>query len=73
MSDKIQSNIHTTPAEFLRIKDVLKFVPVSRSTVLRKSESGDFPKPIKLSAAITVWRTQDVRDWIAKTSQNQQA
>jgi prophage regulatory protein len=45
----------------VRIKQVLKFVPVSRSTWWAGVKDGRFPKPFKLSERITVWRVSDIR------------
>jgi predicted DNA-binding transcriptional regulator AlpA len=48
---------------YLREKDLLKVIPISKSTLWRKVARGAFPKPIKLSEKITVWRTEDIEDW----------
>ena len=45
----------------LRIKQVLKFVPVSRSSWWQGVKSGRYPKPFKLSERTTVWKSQDIR------------
>ncbi|NPU86556.1 MAG: AlpA family phage regulatory protein [Syntrophaceae bacterium] len=45
----------------LRIKQVLRFVPVSRSNWWAGVKSGRYPKPIKLSERVTCWRAADVR------------
>ena len=50
---------------FLRQPQVLVFVPISRSTLWRRIQAGTFPRPVKLSARVTVWRAEDVRRWIA--------
>lgn len=41
-------------------------VPFSSATLWRKVKAGQFPKPVKLSAGITAWRVQDVRQWLAE-------
>lgn len=51
---------------FLRIGDVLKFIPIGRSTWWSWVKSGRAPKPIKLSAKITVWKKEDIYLFIAK-------
>ena len=48
----------------LRVKQVLRFVPVSRSSWWAGVKNGIFPKPIKLSARITVWRVSDIRNLV---------
>lgn len=45
----------------LRVKQVLRFVPVSRSNWWAGVKAGRFPKPFKLSQRVTVWRVSDIR------------
>lgn len=54
---------------FIRIKQLVRFIPLSRTTVWRKVKDGAFPKPIKISAYVTAWRVADVREWIAQAAQ----
>jgi len=49
---------------FLRLPQVLTFVPISKSTLWRRVTAGTFPAPVKLSARVTAWRAEDVRKWI---------
>lgn len=44
----------------LRIKQVLKFIPVSRSSWWAGVKSGKYPKPQKLGERTTVWRASDI-------------
>lgn len=39
-------------------------VPFSPATLWRKVKSGTFPRPVKLSARVTAWRVDDIRDWM---------
>jgi predicted DNA-binding transcriptional regulator AlpA len=39
-------------------------MPISRSTLWRWVNEGKFPKPIKLSEGVTVWRVEEVDAWI---------
>lgn len=48
----------------LRIKQVLRFVPVSRSHFWAGVKTGKYPKPIKLSERVTCWRASDIRELI---------
>ncbi|MDY0095692.1 MAG: AlpA family phage regulatory protein, partial [Candidatus Vecturithrix sp.] len=48
----------------LRIKQVLRFVPVSRSNWWAGVKSGRYPKPLKLSERVTVWRAADIRQLV---------
>jgi prophage regulatory protein len=51
----------------LRIKQVLRFVPVSRSNWWGGVKTGKYPKPMKLSERVTVWKASDIRDLIEGT------
>jgi predicted DNA-binding transcriptional regulator AlpA len=48
------------PAALLRLPQVLRLVPVSKSTWWNGIKAGRFPKPIKLSARTTCWRASDI-------------
>ena len=39
-------------------------MPISRSTLWRWVNEGKFPKPIKLSEGVTVWRVEEVEAWL---------
>ena len=47
---------------FLRLPDVLKMIPVARSTFWAKVSSGEFPQPLKLKRGgrVTFWRRSDI-------------
>lgn len=49
---------------FVRQRQVLVLVPVSKSTLWRRVRSKSFPAPVKLSAHVTAWRAEDIRRWI---------
>ncbi len=51
---------------FLRQPQVLAFVPISKSTLWRRIQARTFPAPVKLSERVTVWRAEDIRQWIAQ-------
>jgi prophage regulatory protein len=49
---------------FLRLGSILAPkgpIPVSRSCWWAGIKAGRFPKPMKLSPGVTVWRTEDIR------------
>ncbi len=48
----------------LRCHDVLTATGLSRSTIYRMMESGEFPKPTKLGVRAIGWRESSVIDWI---------
>jgi predicted DNA-binding transcriptional regulator AlpA len=48
-------------AGLLRVKQVLRFVPVSRSNWWAGVKEGKYPQPVKLSERVTCWRAADIR------------
>ena len=48
----------------LRIKDVVKKTSIGKSTIWEWVKEEKFPKPIKLSERISVWRESDIDEWI---------
>ena len=52
------------PAVLLRTKDVMAWLHVSRKTLERWRQSGDFPQPMKLGARTLAWRREAVEDWL---------
>ena len=51
---------------FLRRPDVERRTGLARSTLYDKMESGDFPKPIRLSGRCVAWLESEVADWQTK-------
>lgn len=47
-----------------------KVVPFSATTIWRKSKSGEFPAPIKVSKGITAWLVKDIRRYLETVSQS---
>jgi len=41
-------------------------IPFSAATLWRKVKSGEFPAPTKLSARVTAWRVESIREWMEK-------
>ncbi len=50
---------------FVRLPQVLKVFPVSKSTWWAGVKSGLYPKPVKLGQKMTAWRVQDIRALIS--------
>ena len=61
----------TLPSEgFVRLRDILRVLPLSKSSWWAGVKSGRFPPPRKLGPNTTVWRVEDnhcvarwFRDW----------
>jgi predicted DNA-binding transcriptional regulator AlpA len=45
---------------FLRLPQVLKRYPVSKSTWWKGIREGKYPKPVKLSERTSAWRESDI-------------
>ncbi len=44
-------------------------IPVSRSTWWNGVKSGRFPAGVKLSGGITVWKVEDIREYLEKVGE----
>lgn len=53
-----------TGDRILRIGTVLQVTGLSRSTLYRKVQRGEFPKQIKLSERCAGWRQSSVNAWM---------
>ena len=56
------------PVGFLRLPDVLRLVPVSRSSWWAGCKSGRYPAPVKLGPNTTAWRASDIQTLISQLS-----
>lgn len=63
---------NTTPPAFehyiddrlLRLPEVLKVLPISRSLLYSRIKDGTFPKPLKFGDRISLWPESEIRDLI---------
>ncbi len=53
-----------TNEKFLRITDVMSSTGLAKSTIWLYVKEGRFPKQIKLSPRVSVWKLSDVDNWI---------
>ncbi|MBS6830097.1 MAG: AlpA family phage regulatory protein [Desulfovibrio sp.] len=51
---------------FLRLPQVLQLVPISKSAWWEGCKTGRFPKPVKLGPRTTVWRAEEVMEFIER-------
>lgn len=51
---------------FVRLPEVLKVYPVSKSTWWSGVKDGRYPSPVKLGPKISAWRVEDIKELIAK-------
>lgn len=52
--------------KLLRIKSVSEKTEIGKSTIWLWVSQGKFPKPIKLSPRITVWKESILDEWIER-------
>jgi len=45
---------------FLRLKQVLEIIPISKSVWWAGCKSGRFPKSVKLGERTTAWKAEDI-------------
>jgi predicted DNA-binding transcriptional regulator AlpA len=52
--------IHIPATGFLRLPQVLAFIPVGKSSWWRGVKAGRYPKPVKIAPRTTAWRAEDI-------------
>jgi predicted DNA-binding transcriptional regulator AlpA len=50
----------TSSTGFLRLRQVLTLIPISKSVWWAGCKSGRFPKPVKLGPKTTAWKAEDI-------------
>jgi prophage regulatory protein len=55
-----------SPDRILRIRTVLERTGLSRSTLYRRIEQGNFPKQIRISERCIGWRESAVEAWMRR-------
>ena len=53
-------------SKLFKLPDLIDLTGMSRSTILRMVDSGNFPKPIKLNLRTNAWVEAEIKDWIAE-------
>ncbi|ULJ61899.1 AlpA family transcriptional regulator [Wielerella bovis] len=56
---------NTIEMSMLNIKQVCTKCGLSRSTIYRLMNAGDFPKAVKLTAKRIAFRVEDIENWLA--------
>lgn len=52
---------------FIRLHQIIKIIPVGKTTWWNGVKSGRFPKPVKLGPRTTAWRVEDIRTLIGSS------
>ena len=45
---------------FIRLRQILEIIPISKSAWWAGCKTGRFPKPIKLGPRTTAWKAEDI-------------
>ena len=53
-------------AQFIRLHQVKEITSLSKSSIYRLKEDGDFPKQVTLGTRSVVWVKSQVEDWCAE-------
>ena len=53
---------------FIRLPEILRIFPISRSAWWAGVKNGKFPQSVKLGPRTTAWRVEDIQDLINKFS-----
>jgi prophage regulatory protein len=64
---------HNSDAGFIRLRDLTKRIPVSKSTIWLWVQERKFPAPVKLSERVTAWSVASVEKWEAEKRQSTKA
>lgn len=74
MTDRVNDTAREGGTGFYRLRDVLRIVPVSKSTLYEWISKGDFPPPVKLGGGrASAWPKRAVEGWCDEKANGGQA
>ena len=50
--------------DLYRITDLTEKLGISKSTIWKLTREKTFPSPVKLTSRITVWKHDDIEEWL---------
>lgn len=50
--------------QVMNLNDVLAILGISKSTLYRLIDAGNFPKPFKLGVRLNAWRVETIETWL---------
>ncbi|MCL1986341.1 MAG: AlpA family transcriptional regulator [Betaproteobacteria bacterium] len=63
----MSQNIPALPATgFLRLSQVLQFIPFGKTRWYRGIKTGEFPKPVNIGSRARAYRAEDIRNLIKR-------
>lgn len=60
------SPLNVPETGFLRLSEILKFIPVGKTKWWEGVKSGKFPPAVKISERVTAWRAEDIRELLTR-------
>lgn len=54
---------HVQPTDFLRLPSVIEQTGLARSSIYRRINDGDFPRPVRLSQRAIGWSRHSIETW----------
>jgi prophage regulatory protein len=70
MSEHLSDPSPHCTVTILRLREVLKRISVSRSTLLRSVARGDFPRPVLVGKRCRGWIEADILHWLNQRRQS---
>lgn len=64
MEEAAEENI-----ELIRINEVIRIIPLSKSNIYSMIKTGAFPKPINIGGRSVAWNRKDIKQWIEQKIQ----
>ena len=61
----VKSDTNTNTSQLLRVKQLIKLLSISKSTIYGWIKDDKFPKGTKING-ITVWREGEINDWVSE-------
>ena len=53
------------PDRFLRLPDVIERTGLSRRTIYRRMDAGEFPAKVEIGPNAVAWRATEIESWMA--------
>ncbi len=61
---------HLPLSGFLRLHQILRLIPVGKSSWWRGVKEGRYPKPVKIAPRTSAWRAEDIAALMATFGEN---
>ena len=64
------SQHRSTAMKFMKLKEVIQITSLSRATIYRLIQEGEFPKQIPLSGRSVAWLEEEINEWMQQKLAN---